>query len=151
DLRTARAIRQQPAPEKFAAQRANRSLALALQLSHLRGNGPLELAAGIFVAGQLTGGDYTATARDGRVIWRYSPEEAGWYCRPSRNERVVAPPYIYLLASRTPPYRHIDPKVIEHLPTRRYLLALDVRVGKLVQETDLGVWKGHCAIDDVDE
>jgi hypothetical protein len=151
DLRTARVIGQRPALDEFAALKASGSPDLALRLSTLRGNGPLELVAGIFVAGHPAAGEYTATSRDGRALWRYSPEEAGWYCGPSRGDRFVAPPYIYLLASRTPPCRHVDPKRIEHVPTRRYWLALDVRLGKVVQEFDLGVWNGDCAIDDVDE
>jgi hypothetical protein len=151
DLSKGGVIGQQPPLDEFAVLWANGSLELALRLSNLRANGPLELVGGIFVTGQPTAGDYSATSRDGRALWRYSPAEAGWYCGPSRYDRFVAPPYIYLMASRTPPYRCVDAKRIEYVPTRRYWLALDIRLGNVVQEFDLGVWNGYCAIDDVDE
>ena len=151
EVRTARVICQRPALNEFAASEANGSLELSLQLSKLRGIGPLELVAGIFITGEPPTGDYTATSHGGRALWHYSPAEAGWYCGQSRDDRFVAPPYIYLLASRTPPYRLIDLKRIEYVPTQRYWLALDVRIGKIVQEFELGVWNGRCAIDDVDE
>jgi hypothetical protein len=69
DLRTARVIRHQPAPKRLAALEASRSLGLAVELSKLLGETP-QLAAGIFVAGKTKDGDYSATTRDGRVIWR---------------------------------------------------------------------------------
>jgi hypothetical protein len=151
DLRTAHVIGQTPALNEFAVLDANRSLELSLRLSRIYGTAPLELIAGIFVTGEPSGGDYIATSDDGRALWRYSPAEAGWHCGPSRDDRFVVPPYIYMLASRTPPTRRIDGKHFEYVPTQRFWLAIDIRLGEVVQEIDLGVWNGPCGIDDVDE
>ena len=151
DLRTARVIGQRPALNEFAVLHADHNLELSLRLTKINGTTPLELIAGIFVTGELSGGDYTATSNDGRALWRYSPAESGWHCGPSRDDRFVAPPYIYMFASRTPPTRSIDGKRFEYVPTQRFWLALDIRCGEIVQELDLGVWNGPCGIDDVDE
>lgn len=151
DLKTARVVGQRPSLNECAALEANGSLELSLRLSKILGKGPLELVEGIFVTGEPGGGDYTATSKRGRVLWHYAPAEAGWYCGASNAERFVAPPYIYLLASRTPPTRRIDAKRSEFVPTEWYWLTLDIRLGEVVQEFDLGTWNSPCAINDVDE
>lgn len=152
ELKTACVVGQRPAVDEFAVLYANPNLELSLRLNKIYGKGPLELVAGIFVTGEVGGvGEYTATSRDGRALWRYSPAEAGWHCGPSRDDRFVAPPYIYMLGSRTPPTRPVDGKRFEYVPTQRFWLALDIRLGEVVQEFDLGVWNGPCGIDDVDE
>lgn len=150
DLKTARVVGQKPAlKDEHAALSAKSSLELALRLRSLRGEGPLELAAGTFVTGKIGGSDYTASTHDGRALWHYSPAEEGWHCGLGAS-RCVAPPYIYLLTARTPPFLRIGGNQIEFVPTQRYWLAFDIRLGKIVQEFDLGVWK-ECWINDVDE
>ncbi|HTW94318.1 MAG TPA: hypothetical protein VMD30_05975, partial [Tepidisphaeraceae bacterium] len=150
DLRTAQIIGQRPPlNERTALLAANRTLEASLRLTKISKSKPLELIEGIFVTGEPAGSDYSAESQDGRPLWHYSPADAGWHFGRGYY-RFVAPPYIYLLASRTPPYQSSDGKRFQDVPTQRFFLALDIRIGEIVQELDLGVWNGLCAINDVD-
>lgn len=157
DLASARPIRKLPAPARlYYGRDGGVHLAFALTLTNSTAP-PLELAPGILVAHKgprgerRNNGDYCGATPDGDVLWWFSPVESGWHCAHARGDRFVAPPYIYLLASKTRPYRYIDVGTIEYVPTTRYLLIFDVRLGKIVQEVDLGSWTGSCRIDDVDD
>jgi len=151
DLPTARIVRQQPALGEFAPLEARRSsdLGLELDLGALRKRS-LQLAPGVFVTGHTQHSDYSAATREGEAIWRYSLKEAGWHCGRSGVDHFVSPPYIFMLVSASPTLRQIDGSFFERIPTRRHLLALDIRSGAVVQELDLGVWR-RCAINDVDD
>lgn len=95
--------------------------------------------------------DYCATNAQGALLWSLSLRDLGWWCSHSRGERLAIPPFIYLLASRKRPYRYVSVKAIEYVACRRFLLVIDARLGRIVQEIDLGVHRGSCVIGDVDE
>jgi len=87
-------------------------------------------------------GDLFRINADGAVAWHYSPTRNGWHCGNPLNATLEAPPYIYWVATRELPYRHIDDKIIEYIPCRKFLLNLDVASGTIAHALDLGIWTG---------
>ena len=149
DLRTAQIVGRQAPPRESDFVMRSHSDRLEMKLELCQVGESIELLQNVLVQGTIQG-DYLANTRDGKPLWEYSPMNKGWFCGPTLLDRFIAPPFIYLVASRDPQERRIDAKTIESIPARRFLLTLDLRSGSIVQELDLGIWKGPCGVEDVD-
>lgn len=95
---------------------------------------------------------YFATSGAGKALWDFSLDDHGWTGEAAEVERSECPRLIYFVASREKTFAlHEEGKPqLEFLRCRRHLLVFDVKRGQLVQELDLGEWKGPWLVDDAD-
>ncbi|MCA9624760.1 MAG: hypothetical protein KC731_37310 [Myxococcales bacterium] len=119
------------------------------------GGPPVPLGNGVFVVQvgpdgkSLPDSDYRGASEDGSSLWRLSPTELGWHHDDWRYA-AVHPPFLYLLVSRTPAHRQVGEKQIEYLLSIRHLLVVDLLVGSVVQELNVGEWTGPCTVESAD-
>lgn len=89
----------------------------------------------------------------GAVQWRYTPTSTGYHADSTYYGYRYARPWVYFIVAEKPLLVPIPdkPRYVHEQLSRRHVLTLDARSGRVVQELTLdGEWKS-ARIEDVDE